>query len=144
MKTFFHIKAAYRQQGLTLVEVMIAMVVFCIGIMAVSKMAVQGFNSFSRAATQTVEVNRDIKNIDTLNGTLYTNDQIFSAGGPSNYPLGSTDQAKIRSWDFNNMVLDSTKLIAVENTAIRGPSVDLAGNSVYRLYLVKSQRIQVK
>jgi prepilin-type N-terminal cleavage/methylation domain-containing protein len=150
MKTFFYTKTARDQQGFTLIEVLIAIVVFGIGIMAVSKMATQGFNSFSKAGRETVEVNRDIKNIDTLKCTLYTNSQIFNSGGqgPSQYPVtGSADQADIRSWDFNNVVLASTKFIAVQDSAINGPSVDItapvAGTSVYRLYIIKSQRTQV-
>jgi prepilin-type N-terminal cleavage/methylation domain-containing protein len=43
------------EQGFTLIEAMIALLVFTIGIMAVSAMAITGFNSFNKSRTETAE-----------------------------------------------------------------------------------------
>ncbi|MGD8846416.1 MAG: prepilin-type N-terminal cleavage/methylation domain-containing protein [Desulfobacteraceae bacterium] len=132
------------EQGFTLIEAMIALLVFTIGIMAVSAMAITGFNSFNKSRTETAEVNRTIKNVDALKSTLYSNTQIFNSsasGGASNYPVG-TDQADFNSWDFNDVVVRDVKLIAVENNnnQFRGPTA----SSQYRLYVIKADKPRVQ
>lgn len=132
------------EQGFTLIEVMIALLVFSVGIMAVSGMAFKGINSFDKSRTETAEVNRTIKTVDALKSTLYSNTQIFNttaSGGASNYPIG-TDQPDFNSWDFNDVVVRDVKLIAVENNnnRFRGPTA----SSQYRLYIVKADKPRVK
>lgn len=143
MKSLFHknrFPSKTQEHGFTLIEVMIAMVVFTIGTLAVSIMSVRGFNSYTDSRNTTTEVNRSIKNIDALSCSSYNNNQVFAQGGQSaNYPYGA-DQADLDSWDFDNIVVNNTKLIAVENTTVRGPTA----SDDYRLYMVKSQRTQVQ
>jgi prepilin-type N-terminal cleavage/methylation domain-containing protein len=147
MKSFVNIASPAPidgEQGFTLIEVMIALLVFTIGIMAVSAMAVQGYNSFDKSRTETAEVNQTIKTVDALKATLYSNTQIFNStasGGVSNYPIG-TEQADFDSWDFNDVVVRDVKLIAVENNnnRFRGPTA----SSQYRLYMVKADKPRVK
>jgi prepilin-type N-terminal cleavage/methylation domain-containing protein len=132
------------EHGFTLIEVMIALLVFTVGIMAVSGMAVQGYNSFNDSRTETAEVNRTIKIVDALKSTIYSNTQIFNstaAGGASNYPVG-TEQADFNSWDFNDVVVRDVKLIAVENNnnQFRGPTA----SSQYRLFIVKADKPRVQ
>jgi prepilin-type N-terminal cleavage/methylation domain-containing protein len=132
------------EQGFTLIEVMIALLVFSIGIMAVSGMAFEGINSFDKARTETAEVNRTIKTVDALKSTLYTNTQIFNntaSGGASNYPIG-TEQTDFNSWDFNDVVVRDVKLIAVENN--KNGFIGPTASSQYRLYIVKADKPRVQ
>ncbi len=127
-------------EGFTLIEVLIAILVFTIGVLAVSTMSIQAFNGFDLSRTSTAEVNRAIRNIDSLKSTSYFNNQIFNAGGQgaSNYPFGD-DQGAIGCWDFNNMVVRDVKFIAVENSRLRGPSP----TNNYRLYFTKEGKLQI-
>jgi prepilin-type N-terminal cleavage/methylation domain-containing protein len=128
------------KQGFTLIEVIFALLVFSIGIMAVTTMTISGFDGFETARTITNEVNRSVKTIDTFKSALYSNDQIFNtnAGTPSSYPFG-TDNADFTCWDFTNIVVRDVRFIAVENQQIRAPSA--SGN--YRLFYAKPGKQQV-
>jgi prepilin-type N-terminal cleavage/methylation domain-containing protein len=147
MKSFVNIASSAPidgEQGFTLIEVMVALLVFTIGIMAVSGMAIQGYDSFDKSRTETAEVNRTIKTVDALKSTLYSNTQVFNntaSGGASNYPIG-TEQADFNSWDFNDVVVRDVKLIAVENN--NNQFIGPTANSQYRLYIVKADKPRVQ
>lgn len=128
------------QQGFTLVEVLIAMCVFSIGIMAVTAMAVRGFNNFSLARAATVEANRSVKTIDTFRFALYTNAQIFNTNvdQPASYPFGN-DNANFQCWDFDDLVVQGVKFVTVENQQIAGPTA----SGFYRLHYTKPGKQQV-
>lgn len=128
------------KQGFTLIEVMIGVLVFAVGIMAVTAMAIHGFNGFERARFGTVEVNRNIRIMDTFKTALYNNAQIFdtNAGVPSTYPFGN-DNPDFRCWDFNNVVIRDVKLIVAENQLLRSPTP----SGFYRLIYTKPGKQQV-
>ncbi len=135
-------------QGFTLIEVLIALLVFTVGIMAVATMSITAFNTFSRAGVSTVEVNRAVANIDTLKHVSTLNDDVFTNGqSASAFPFnGSSDQANITCWDFDDVVVRGTKFVAVENNQIKdGWSRGDPGNpnENYRLYYTMSSATQV-
>jgi prepilin-type N-terminal cleavage/methylation domain-containing protein len=128
------------QQGFTLIEVLIAMGVFAFGIMMVTVMVVRGFDNFTRARTTTAEVYRSVRTIDTFRFALYSNAQIFNtnADQPASYPFGD-DQPDFQCWDFNDVVVQGVKFIAVEDQELPSPSA----SGSYRLFYTKAGKQQV-
>lgn len=128
------------QQGFTLIEVLFSMTIFAVGIMAVTAMAVRGFNGFAASRAGTVEVHRNIRVMDTFKSAFYFNTQIFDTTPlqPANYPFGN-DAADFRSWDFNDLVVRDVKFIAIENQQLRSPTP----SGFYRLFYTKAGKPQV-
>lgn len=129
-----------RQEGFTLIEVLVAMAVFSIGIMAVTTMAIRGFNGFALSRATNAEVHRNVKTIDTFRFAYYYNNKIFStnAGQPANYPFGK-DNADFVCWDFNDLVVRDVKLIAVENQQLSS----WTPSGFYRLFYTKAGKQRV-
>jgi prepilin-type N-terminal cleavage/methylation domain-containing protein len=128
------------QQGFTLIEVLISMAVFAIGIMAVTAMAIRGFDGFATSRATTAEVHRNVRVMDTFKSAFYYNTQIFDTTPmqPANYPFGN-DAADFISWDFNNVVVRDVKFIAIENQQLRSPTP----SGFYRLFFTKAGKPQV-
>ena len=129
------------QQGFTLIEVLVAMTVFAVGMIAVTTMTIRGFNGFATSRATTTEVHRNIRILDTFKSAFYDNDEIFdtTADLPANYPFGN-DATEIKCWDFNDIVVRDVKLIAVENQRLRSATP----SGLYRLFFTKPGKIQVK
>ncbi len=151
MKSFIQLKtksARGNDQGFTLIEVLFALLIFTVGIMAVATMSYSAFNNFSQAGVSTVEVNRAVTNIDTLKMVSTLNDQVFQNGqSQTTFPFnGSLDQAFVTCWDFNDVVVRGTTFVAVENNQIRGGWArgDPGNpNENYRLYYTIGSRTVV-
>ena len=118
------------EDGFTLIETMIALFVFTIGILAVMTMTLSSMRSFTRSRTTSTEVNRTALNLETLKGVGYSNSDVFT-GAPSS-PIGS-DGTAVSYADTDNAVVFETKLIVMQNNAIRGSG---AGNN-YQVYYTK-------
>ncbi len=149
MKFFIRLKktsARDNDQGFTLIEVLIALLVFTVGIMAVATMSFSAFNTFSQANTSAVEVSRAVANMDTLKHVSTLNDDVFK-NDQSAFPFGgSIDAALVTCWDFDDVVVRGTKFVAVENDQIKGGWArgDPGNpNESYRLYYTISSRTQI-
>lgn len=116
--------------GFTLVETMIAMLVFTIGIMAAMALTINAMNGFSRSRVNCEEVNRTTLNLEALKESGYTNANIFT--GAQTNPVG-TDGATVGYNDADNAVIMETKLISIQNNTVRG--IGAGGN--YELYYTK-------
>lgn len=119
-------------QGFTLVETMIAILLFTIGILAVMTMTLTALNAFTRSKITCTEVNRTTLNIEALKEGGYDNANIFSGVGTPTAPVG-TDGATVGYNDTDNTVVAETKLISIQNNALKGAG---AGNT-YELYYTK-------
>ena len=130
------------QQGFSLIEVLVAMAIFSVGIMVVTTMAIRGFNGYTTARVTTDEVHKNIKTIDTFRFAFYYNNQIFdtdgAAGQAANYPFGK-ENANFACWDFNDLVVRDVKFIMVENQQLVSPSA----SGRYRLFYTKAGKQQV-
>ncbi len=154
MKIFLQPKTTNTQcndQGFTLIEVMIALLVFTVGIMAVATMSFNAFNNFSQATFSTEEVNRAVTNIDTITSMSTLNETVFpesdSDWSTDTYPPeDSIDREFVTFWQFDNVVVRGVKFIAVENNRIKGgwtrgdPENE---NDSYRLFNAMSLRTKV-
>jgi prepilin-type N-terminal cleavage/methylation domain-containing protein len=107
------------EKGFTLIEVLIALVVFSIGIMAVMSMIMAAMNGYSRARKSTVEVNRTSLNLESVKQAGYTELAEFSniQGGI----LENTENAVVRG----------TQLVVMENDAIHG------SRGAYQIFYIK-------
>jgi prepilin-type N-terminal cleavage/methylation domain-containing protein len=119
-------------QGFTLIETMIGLCIFTVGVLAVSIMTVIAINGFSKAKISTVEVNRATANTETLKQVGYENSSFFNTDGTSTSVYGS-DGAMVNYTDTDNAVVRGTKLIVVQNTELKGQG---AGGD-YTLYYTK-------
>lgn len=119
-------------QGFTLVETMIAMLLFTFGILAVMSMTLTSMNGFNRSRITCTEVNRTTLNIETLKEGGYNNANIFSGAGTPAAPVG-TDGATVGYNDTDNTVVAETKLISIQNNALRGAGA----GATYELYYTK-------
>ena len=117
-------------QGFTLIETMIALLVFTVGIMAVMTLTVSAINGFTRSGITSTEVNRTALNLETLKEVGYSNSAAF-IGAPTT-PVG-TDGVTVGYNDTNNAVVAETKLIVMDNNAMKGGSA----NSTYEVYYTK-------
>jgi prepilin-type N-terminal cleavage/methylation domain-containing protein len=119
-------------QGFTLIETMIGLLIFTVGILGVSTMTVVAINSFTRAKTTSVEVSRTTSNTETLKQIGYENSSFFNTDGTSTSVYGS-DGAMVNYTDTDNAVVRGTKLIVMQNTDMKGQG---AGGD-YTLYYTK-------
>ncbi len=147
MKFFMRLKTTNirgNDQGFTLVEVLFAILIFTVGIMAVATMSIRAFDTFTQAGVSTVEVNRTVTNIDTVKMVSTLNNQVFQNGQTAHPLVSSVDQGIVTCWDFNNVVVRGVTFIGVENNQIRGSWIRSAqGNDNLQLYNAILSRIQV-
>lgn len=130
-----HFKGFFRsnnigKRGFTLLETLIALLVFTVGIMGVMTMVLTSINDFTRSRVTNTEVNRTCQNVETLKQAGYSNTEIFK--GTSNSPVGS-DAASVGYTDVENAVVYGTRLIVMQNTEIGGRGA--GGN--YEVYFTK-------
>lgn len=125
--TCFLAKVTTGEKGFTLIETMIGLFVFTVGILAVMSMTITASNGLIRSRTSTVEVNRSCLNMEALKNTHFKNDTILT--GSTTSPVG-TDGETISITDSTNTVIKGARLIQIQNNAIHG--VDATGN--YTLY----------
>jgi prepilin-type N-terminal cleavage/methylation domain-containing protein len=109
------------EQGFTLIETMIALLIFTIGIMAVMTMTITAMNGYSRSRISTTEVNRTCLNLEGVKQAGYTELGVFSGiqGGIYN--------------DAEDAVVRGTRLVVMQNNAIKGSGV----GGAYQVYYTK-------
>lgn len=100
-----------------MIETMIAMFVFTVGILAVMTMTINALNGFTDSRVSNIEVNRTALNLETLKKVGYTNSNIFQ--GTQVSAIGS-DGAHVGYNDTDNAVVAETKLIVIQNTELKG------------------------
>jgi Tfp pilus assembly protein PilV len=120
----------FNNQGFALLETMIALVVFTVGILAVMTMTITAMGGFTRARTTSVEVNRTTLNLETLKQVGYRNTNIFT--GAQTSPMGS-DGDSVGYNDTVNAVVRETRLIVMQNNKIKGAGAD----NNYTVYFTK-------
>ncbi|MGD8836400.1 MAG: prepilin-type N-terminal cleavage/methylation domain-containing protein [Desulfobacteraceae bacterium] len=120
-------------QGFTLIETMIALLVFTLGILAIMTLNVSSTNGFTRSGITSTEVNRTTLNIETLKEASYSNEAVFPEEQTT--PMGTmgTDGDTINYYNSVDTVVKDTKLIVLENKAIHGGSA----SNTYELYFIK-------
>jgi Tfp pilus assembly protein PilV len=106
-------------EGFSLIETMIGLFIFTVGILAVCSMTVTAINGFTKANTNSVEVNRTTANTETLKQIGYENSTFFSTDGTLMSAYGS-DGAVVNYADTDNAVIRGTKLVVVQNTKMKG------------------------
>jgi prepilin-type N-terminal cleavage/methylation domain-containing protein len=117
-------------EGFTLIETMIALLLFTVGILAVMTMTLSAINGFTRSRITSTEVNRTALNMETLKMVNYNDTTIFA--GVDSSPTGS-DSATVAYKDDNNAVVSGTKLITMRNSELKGSG---DGNT-YEVYYTK-------
>lgn len=117
-------------QGFTLIETMIGLLIFTVGILAVCTMTSTAIKGYTFARTNTTQVNRTTANTEALKHVGYENDNVFSTDGTETNVQGS-EGAVLSYADSDNVVVDGTKLIVMQNSEIKGGSGD------YTLYYTK-------
>lgn len=117
-------------QGFTLLETLIGLLVFTIGILAVSTMTTWAIKGYTVSRTNTAEVNRTTANTEALKQVNYGNSDVFSATGTSTAVQGSEGEV-LNYADTDDVVVLGTKLIVVQNNQING------GDGNYTLYYTK-------
>ena len=116
-----------KQHGFALLEAVIAMLIFTVGILGVMTMTVTALNNYTRSRTSTTEVGRTVANMETLKNAAYRNSAIFT--GAQSSPMGS-DGTVVNYSDSVATVVAETRLIIMQDTAIKGRG---AGNN-YEVY----------
>lgn len=119
-----------KSRGFTLIEVMIGLFVFTVGVLAAMTMTINSISSFTRARTSSTEVNRTTLNLETLKQVGYRNNVIFR--GVTWTPMGS-DGAYVEYTDTNDFVMVDTKLIEINDTKIKG----FGPGGIYHLSYIK-------
>lgn len=119
-------------QGFTLIETMIGLLIFTIGILAVCSMTSTAIKGYVFARTNTVQVNRTTANTEALKHVGYENSNVFSTDGTQTSVQGS-DGTVISYGDNDGVVVAGTKLIVMKNSEIKGAEPD----GTYTLYYTK-------
>ena len=117
-------------QGFTLIETIIGLLIFTIGILAVCSMTSTAIKGYVFARTNTTQVNRTTANTEALKHAGYENSNVFSTDGTQTSVQGS-DGTVISYGDNDDVVVAGTKLIVMENSKIKGASGE------YTLYYTK-------
>jgi prepilin-type N-terminal cleavage/methylation domain-containing protein len=118
-------------RGFTLIETLLALCVFSIGIMAVMTLTSHSMTAFTDSRNKCVEINRSSLNLETLKEVGYGNTTIFT--GATAAPIG-TDGANLSYQDTNNAVVMETKLIVMQNSEINHGT---SPSGMYELYFTK-------
>jgi len=85
MKKSTEIPKSICNQGFTLIEVLIAMSIFAIGILAVGSMQVSAINKYAGARNSTTVVNLAKDRVEELNGLAYDDDLLRVGNHPADY-----------------------------------------------------------
>jgi Tfp pilus assembly protein PilV len=107
--------------GFTLIEALIGILVFTVGILAVSAMAIQANKTYSTSRQSTREVNRTALSVEPLKHAGYSNDNVLQddddkAGTDPFYAPGTGNEVEYRVQD--NAVVSGTKLIVMQNDQV--------------------------
>lgn len=117
-------------QGFTLVETLIGLLIFTVGILAVCTMTSTAIKGYTFARISTTQVNRTTANTEALKQVGYENGNVFSTDGTATSVQGA-EGAVMSYADSDNVVVDGTKLIVMQNSKIKGSLGD------YTLYYTK-------
>jgi prepilin-type N-terminal cleavage/methylation domain-containing protein len=110
-------KKSRENTGFTLIETMIALFVFSVGVMAVMTMTVTSMNSFTRSRTTSVEVGKTALNLETLKEVGYNNSDVFQG---TQVQAAGSDGDTVGYSDSQNTVVFETRLVVMQNTGIKG------------------------
>jgi prepilin-type N-terminal cleavage/methylation domain-containing protein len=104
--------------GFTLIEVMIGIMIFTVGILGVTALTMQAYRSYSTSRQSTREVNRTAISVEMLKHAGYFNDNVLQddddkAGTDPFYAPGTGNDVEYRVQD--NAVVSGTKLIVMQN-----------------------------
>lgn len=107
--------------GFTLLEALIGILIFTVGILAVSGMAIQANKTYSTSRQSTREVNRTALGVEPLKHAGYSNDNVLQdddqkAGTDPFYAPGTGTDVQYRVQD--NVVVSGTKLIVMQNAKV--------------------------
>lgn len=107
--------------GFTLIEVMIGIVIFTVGILGVTALTMQAYRSYSTSRQCTREVNRTAVSVESLKHAGYSNDNVLQddddkAGMDPFYAPGTGNDVEYRVQD--NAVVSGTKLIVMQNDQV--------------------------
>jgi Tfp pilus assembly protein PilV len=107
--------------GFTLIEALIGILVFTVGILGVSTMAIQANRTYSTSRQSTREVNLTALSVEPLKYTGYSNDNVLQddddkAGTDPFYAPGTGNDVAYRVQD--NAVVSGTKLIVMQNAKV--------------------------
>lgn len=129
-------KTMRSDNGFTLIEVMIAVSVFAIGILAVAAMTMRAVNGNTSSAISTDSTKWMSSQIDTIMGMDFTDPQL-SPGPPVAINTGDTGQYTV-NWTVANGTVPNTRLITL--TITRN---DLGGRQVQTNYTyLKAQNVR--
>ena len=107
-----------KDQGFTLIEVLIAMFIFTIGILAVASMQVSALTGNSTADRATIRIVSAQYTLEALIALPYDDPNLEEAGSPH---LVTTPDGYTISWDVtNNDPIDNAKRITMRVTAPNG------------------------
>jgi prepilin-type N-terminal cleavage/methylation domain-containing protein len=109
------------EHGFTLIETMIALVVFSIGILAAMTMTTNAMKGYSRSRLSTTEVNRTCLNLEAVKQAGYTELDVFS-----------DIQGGVHS-NSQDAIVRGTRLIVMQNDAIKGKGE----GGAYQVYYTK-------
>jgi len=118
------IKKSQKDQGFTLIEVLIAITIFAVGLLAVAAMQISAINVNSTAGQITTRITWAQDKLEELMALPYSDPWIEDLGDPpsgtdsaGNAHQETTSDGYIISWTVtNNTPLSSTKLITVAVT----------------------------
>ncbi len=117
-------------RGFTLLETLVAVLIFSFGTLAVMALTVNSMNWFTESRITTTEVNRTTLNIEALKQTGYLDSGAFR--GIWTVPTGN-DGNTVGYNDFADAVVAETRLITMQNNEVKG--FGAGGN--YEIYFVK-------
>ncbi|MEF3167834.1 MAG: prepilin-type N-terminal cleavage/methylation domain-containing protein [Deltaproteobacteria bacterium] len=124
------------QEGFTLIEVMIAVTVFAIGILAVAAMTMRAVNGNTSAAISTDSTRWVSSQIDTIMGMDF-NDPQLAAGNHGPIPAGNAGQYQV-GWTVANGTVPNTRIVTV--TITRN---DVGGGQIQTTYTyLKAQNVR--
>ena len=103
-------KAAHREKGFTLVEMLIALTIFAIGILGVASTQVWGLRGNSSAIWHTQAATFAADRIEQLMAVPYAN---LASLSPGNETQGDNDEYKVSWTVFPNDPIDFTSTITV-------------------------------
>lgn len=130
-KNLLESKDVKGEMGFTLIETLLSLLIFTVGILAVMTMTSNGLSAYSRSRTSTAEVNRTCINLEVLKEARYENSDVFK--DTETTPTGN-DGATVSYNNTDDAVVAGTKLIVMQNNAIKGGS---GSDGTYALYFTK-------
>lgn len=108
-------------RGFTLIEILVALVLFALGIVGVMSMVATAMSGYSRSRISTTEVNRTCLNLEAVKQAGYKALDVFSG-----IQGGIYDNSE-------NTIVRGTRLIVMQNDAIKGSGE----GGTYQIYYTK-------